>query len=63
MITSAIRYEGENGRGYYIEDGGYPNFVSWLMEGTNAPRRRTPRGRVRRPQSRATPSGIGRSRT
>jgi cholesterol oxidase len=37
VITSAIRYEGENGRGYYIEDGGYPGFVSWLMEGTNAP--------------------------
>jgi cholesterol oxidase len=37
VITSAIRYEGEDGRGYYIEDGGYPGFVSWLMEGTNAP--------------------------
>lgn len=36
VITSAIRYEGEGGRGYYIEDGGYPNFLSWLIEGANA---------------------------
>ena len=32
VITSALRYDGENGRGYYIEDGGYPTFVSWLLE-------------------------------
>jgi cholesterol oxidase len=36
VITSALRYEGENGRGYYIEDGGYPPFVSWLLELTDA---------------------------
>ena len=36
VITSALRYEGENGRGYYIEDGGYPTFVSWLLEVTDA---------------------------
>jgi len=36
VITSALRYEGENGRGYYIEDGGYPTFVSWLLEMTDA---------------------------
>jgi cholesterol oxidase len=36
VITSAIRYEGEHGRGYYIEDGGYPAFLSWLIEGTQA---------------------------
>jgi cholesterol oxidase len=35
VITSVIRYAGENERGYYIEDGGYPNFLSWLIEGTN----------------------------
>jgi cholesterol oxidase len=35
VITSAIRYDGERGRGYYIEDGGYPGFLSWLLEGTN----------------------------
>ena len=38
VITSAIRYAGENGRGYYIEDGGYPNFVNWLVEVTDARR-------------------------
>ncbi len=42
VITSAIRYEGENGRGYYIEDGGYPNFVNWMLETADAP------GQVRR---------------
>ena len=36
-ITSAIRYEGENGRGYYIEDGGYPALVSWLLEESQVP--------------------------
>ena len=36
MITSALRYDGEDGRGYYIEDGGYPTFVSWLLEMTDA---------------------------
>jgi cholesterol oxidase len=42
VITSAIRYEGENGRGYYIEDGGYPNFVNWMLETADAP------GQIRR---------------
>jgi cholesterol oxidase len=37
VITSALRYDGENGRGYYIEDGGYPTFASWLVEATGAP--------------------------
>jgi cholesterol oxidase len=36
VITSALRYDGEDGRGYYIEDGGYPTFVSWLLEMTDA---------------------------
>ena len=36
VITSALRYDGENGRGYYIEDGGFPTFVSWLQEMTDA---------------------------
>jgi cholesterol oxidase len=35
VITSALRYDGEDGRGYYIEDGGYPTFVSWLLELTD----------------------------
>jgi cholesterol oxidase len=38
VITSAIRvpdrHDGEaDGRGYYIEDAGYPAFVDWLVEG------------------------------
>ena len=37
VITSALRYDGEDGRGYYIEDGGYPAFASWLVEATGAP--------------------------
>jgi len=32
VITSRIRYEGDAGRGFYIEDGGYPTFVSWMLE-------------------------------
>jgi cholesterol oxidase len=40
VITSAIRLAddadgtNETGRGGYIEDGGYPAFVDWLIEGT-----------------------------
>ena len=37
VITSALRYDPAQGRGYYIEDGGYPSFVSWLLEMTDAP--------------------------
>jgi cholesterol oxidase len=37
VITSALRYDPSGGRGYYIEDGGYPSFVSWLLEVTDAP--------------------------
>lgn len=36
VITSAIRVDdakdGGYGRGYYIEDGGYPGFANWLVE-------------------------------
>ncbi len=41
VITSAIRLADdldgtpEAGRGAYIEDGGYPAFIGWLMEGTD----------------------------
>jgi len=40
VITSRIRYpdaldgSGGRGRGFYIEDGGYPHFASWLLEMT-----------------------------
>jgi cholesterol oxidase len=43
VITSAIRLSdehdgtGETGRGAYIEDGGYPAFVDWLVEAANVP--------------------------
>ena len=43
VITSAIRLSdehdgpGQTGRGAYIEDGGYPAFVDWLVEAANAP--------------------------
>src|SRR3569833_985355 len=39
VITSAIRLpdevDGATGRGAYIQDGGYPGFVDWLVEGTD----------------------------
>ena len=43
VITSAIRLSdehdgpGETGRGAYIEDGGYPAFVDWLVEAACVP--------------------------
>jgi len=43
VITSAIRVpdalDGSpaTGRGYYIEDGGYPGFVDWLIESADLP--------------------------
>lgn len=41
VITSAIRVpdalDGAEGRGYYIEDAGYPAFVGWLLEASEAP--------------------------
>jgi cholesterol oxidase len=41
VITSAARskdeLDGGTGRGFYIEDAGYPNFLNWIIE-VNAPR-------------------------
>jgi cholesterol oxidase len=43
VITSAIRVgdavdgEGDDGRGHYIEDAGYPAFAAWLVEATQLP--------------------------
>lgn len=41
VITSAIRLpdelEGGLGRGAYIEDGGYPAFVDWMLQGLDIP--------------------------
>jgi cholesterol oxidase len=44
VITSAVRFgdtadgDGSDGRGFYIEDAGYPQFVSWLLEAADEPR-------------------------
>jgi cholesterol oxidase len=44
VITSAIRYgdsldgDGVDGRGFYVEDAGYPDFISWMLEGLDEPR-------------------------
>jgi cholesterol oxidase len=44
VITSAVRFgdeldgDGANGRGFYIEDAGYPDFISWMMEVADEPR-------------------------
>ncbi|MBN1209219.1 MAG: GMC family oxidoreductase [Myxococcaceae bacterium] len=39
VITSALHIrdatEGGTGRGYYVEDAGYPEFINWLYEGSN----------------------------
>jgi cholesterol oxidase len=54
VITSAIRVpdevDGGSGRGYYVEDAGYPGFVDWMIEGADSPRglRRLWRFAVRR---------------
>lgn len=43
VITSAIRVgdahddDGSSGRGFYIEDAGYPEFVAWLAESSQLP--------------------------
>ena len=43
VITSRIRVgdaldgTGEAGRGFYAEEGGYPHFLSWLVEASDAP--------------------------
>jgi cholesterol oxidase len=44
VITSAIRMgdavdgDGSTGRGFYIEDAGYPNFLSWMLQAADQPR-------------------------
>ena len=39
VITTAIRVpdelDGASGRGYYVEDAGYPGFVDWLLEASD----------------------------
>lgn len=41
VITSAIRVpdeaDGGSGRGFYVEDGGYPEFVGWMLETADIP--------------------------
>jgi cholesterol oxidase len=41
VITSAVRVadreDGGKGRGFYIEDAGYPQFVNWVLETVEAP--------------------------
>ena len=41
MITSALHVpdelDGGEGRGFYVEDAGYPEFVSWLVQATQGP--------------------------
>lgn len=43
VITSAIRFgdtadgDGSEGRGFYIEDAGYPSFISWMLEAADEP--------------------------
>ena len=43
VITSAVRIpdeldgDGAKGRGLYIEDAGYPEFVSWMLQMADAP--------------------------
>lgn len=41
VITSAVRVadreDGGDGRGFYVEDAGYPEFVNWMLEVVDAP--------------------------
>jgi cholesterol oxidase len=41
VITSALhvpdKLDGGQGRGFYVEDAGYPEFVSWLVQATQGP--------------------------
>jgi cholesterol oxidase len=41
VITSALHVpdelDGGEGRGFYVEDAGFPEFVSWLVHGTQGP--------------------------
>lgn len=41
VITSRVRIpdreDGGEGRGYYVEDAGYPEFVNWMLETVDAP--------------------------
>ncbi len=41
VITSALRVpdelDGGEGRGFYVEDAGFPEFVAWLAQGTQGP--------------------------
>jgi len=41
VITSAVRVadreDGGDGRGFYVEDAGYPAFVNWVLEAFDAP--------------------------
>ena len=41
VITSTIRMpdelDGGEGRGFYIQDAGYPDFINWILEMTEAP--------------------------
>ena len=47
VITSAVRVGdaadgaegGADARGFYVEDGGYPGFVDWIVDSSNAPRK------------------------
>lgn len=40
VITSTLRIpdalDGETGRGHFVQDGGYPGFVDWMLETANA---------------------------
>ena len=41
VITSAIRFpdeaDGGEGRGFYVQDIGFPEFVGWMLQATDAP--------------------------
>jgi cholesterol oxidase len=44
VITSAVRFgdaldgDGPEGRGFYIEDAGYPDFINWILQVADEPR-------------------------
>jgi cholesterol oxidase len=37
VITGTIRHDIDPHRGFYLQDAGYPEFLNWLLEASNAP--------------------------
>ena len=52
-VRDALDGDGSAGRGFYVEDAGYPVFADWLVESTKLPGRSAGRSVRRQPAARA----------